>query len=206
MFNNATLDNLMELKVSDNDLITDETKLDVLRRNDTNWDNSDDWLEGMSWSRVLLSNSENMRQNSTLGRQKDTLLVILIRRLEAFPGQQTITKIRQLFKSELERLSFVKEAMQPSVQFISDITTTKDLSKEQNPILTQTALELESEEKKIAIEQEAFEKKVSSELGILENICSSIFESSPEKKQKVILILQLYGFELIDTNLNFKSL
>ena len=158
-------------------------ELNILKTDLPEWEKTFDWADDVSWSKVLISESENLRHTGTINRQKDSAMVILVRRLEHFPTVETIQAVRQNIQKDITRLNSVKEAMLP-------ISGQKPDS---NPILTQTNVELSSELNKIIIEQEAFEKKIQSELEIINTLIESIVNSG-KSRELIHALLQLYKF------------
>ena len=158
-------------------------ELNILKTDVPEWEKTFDWADDVSWSKVLISESENLRHTGTINRQKDSAMVILVRRLEHFPTVETIQAVRQNIQKDIIKLNSVKEAMQPMHGQKSD----------SNPILTQTNVELSSELNKIIIEQEAFEKKIQSELEIINTLIESIVNSG-KPRELIYALLQIYQF------------
>ncbi len=178
---------------NDNKQLSDLTNLNFLsNKNIPPWESNLDWLDNVSWSKILISDSENFRQNGLLNRQKDTLMVVLIRRLEYFPNIQTINQIRNLFEAEIAKLEATKDAIKAPTSSNQEIENEAT----QNPILTQASLEVESELKKIMIERDSFDKKICSEIEILSDLCRTIAGQNDDLgKQKMLALLSLYSFE-----------
>ena len=158
-------------------------ELNILKADVPDWEKTFDWADDVSWSKVLISESENLRHTGTINRQKDSAMVILVRRLEHFPTVKTIQAVRQNIQKDITRLNSVREAMQPIAGQKPD----------RNPILTQTNVELSSELNKIIIEQEAFEKKIQSELEIINTLIESIVNSG-KPRTLIYALLEIYQF------------
>ena len=158
-------------------------ELNILKTDVPEWEKTFDWADDVSWSKVLISESENLRHTGTINRQKDSAMVILVRRLEHFPSVEIIQAVRQNIQKDITRLNSVKEAMQP----------TPGQKPDSNPILTQTNVELSSELNKIIIEQEAFEKKILSELEIINTLIDSIVNSG-KPRSLIHALLEIYQF------------
>lgn len=197
---NNVLENLSnDSNFDNNKQLSDLTNLDNLSKgNNPIWETNLDWLDNISWSKILISDSENLRQNGLLNRQKDTLMVVLIRRLEYFPGIQTIKQIQGLFDAEIGKLEATKDAIKAPTS--SDQNIENEAT--QNPILTQASLEVESELKKILIEKESFDRKLESEVEILRDLCKTIAGQTDNLgKEKLFALLNLYDFEYtLETN------
>ena len=162
---------------------TPGNELNILKTDIPEWEKTFDWADDVSWSKVLISESENLRHTGTINRQKDSAMVILVRRLEHFPSLETIQAVRQNIQKDITRLNSVKDAMQP----------TPGQKPDSNPILTQTNVELSSELNKIIIEQEAFEKKILSELEIINTLIDSIVNSG-KPRELIHALLEIYQF------------
>ncbi len=162
---------------------TSGNELNILKTDIPEWEKTFDWADDVSWSKVLISESENLRHTGTINRQKDSAMVILVRRLEHFPSVETIQAVRQNIQKDITRLNSVKDAMQP----------TPGQKPDSNPILTQTNVELSSELNKITIEQEAFEKKILSELEIINTLIDSIVNSG-KPRELIHALLEIYQF------------
>lgn len=158
--------------------------------NANNNDNSQDWDQDPSWSKILMSDSESLRQQGTVYRQKDTNMVVLVRRLEYFPKLSVIKSTRKLFDEEISRLNKVKDVVEFESNNMPD----------QNPILAQAALEVESELNRIVIERESFEKKLNSEVDIIDGLVQTILSYENKKPEMVGALLKLYDFDLDNGN------
>lgn len=164
---------------------------DINISNSNSSNNPINWTEDFSWSRILMSDSESLRQIGAVYRQKDTNMVALVRRLEYFPSLKLISSTRKLFEDEIFRLNKVKEV----VDFESNQL------KETNPILTQAGMEVESELSKITIEMESFEKKLSSEVKIVDHLVQTIIAHENKKPESIAALLRIYEFDLDKNNI-----
>ncbi len=167
----------------------------ILNTNNANtknsqWDENLVWTQDQSWSRILMSDSESLRQTGSVFRQKDTNMVVLVRRLEYFPTLDLIKSTRKLFNDEINRLVKVKEVVDNESSHL----------KEQNPILTQAALEVESELAKITVEKNAFEEKLTSEIKIIDDLVQTIIVHENKKPEILASLLKLYSFDLDKNN------
>lgn len=183
---NLNIENEESMTDSEEDFINQAlsgSEPSVLKDGIPEWERNLHWVDDISWSKVLMSDSENLRQGNTINRQKDSAMVVLVRRLEYFPNAETINNVRGLFQKELNRLNSVRDAMN-----FDDVQ-----QNEQNPILTQAGIELASELNKIKIEQDAFERKVAGEVEIINNLVNTI-EDNGKPRAQVIALLHLYDF------------
>jgi hypothetical protein len=151
------------------------------------WNQNLDWTNP-SWSKVLLSDSESFRSDSTVNRQKESPMVLLVKRLELFPSKEIILNISNLFDKELQKLYSVRNAMGE-----------RDKEEDQNPILTQTEIEVKSEITKIQIEAEALQKKLEAEKSIIADLIDIGIKIGFEFS-KLKILLELYGFEINEEN------
>jgi hypothetical protein len=166
----------------------------IFKENSPKWEDNLNWADDLSWSRVLMSDAETLKQTGTVTTQKDSLLVVLVRRLEAFPQMETISSVRNLIESEINRLKSVKTVMQHGQNSEQN---------DKNPILVQAKVEVESELTKVMIEKKAFEDKLEGEIRIINNLIDNIIKGSEDQKKmhdKIIALAHIFNFEEDENN------
>lgn len=180
----SSINSLLDEKNTQNEINSNENIMNNQENIESNKEGN--WNEDFSWSRILMSDSESLRQTGSVYRQKDTNMVSLVRRLELFPSNELILSTRKLFEDEIHRLNKVREV----VEFESNQL------KDSNPILTQAAMEVESELSKISIEKESFEKKLTSEVRIIDDLVQTIISHESKNPALIAALLKIYNFDL----------